>query len=359
MKLALVYNVYDSVSGESTFFGNMLSGMRGKGFDVIDCGIRQDISGLMGKFDYYSRVRVLRDTRAALRKIRPDVVHFLNAALAPAADALRGPKKVATSHFVASSYFQLSPPQNPLAKIAESAFCRYAEALDRPAFQSMDALVACTEYQRMFLEKNFALKNCLAIPPGIDAAYFSKLPKRDLASEFGAEKIVVCAGRLHERSKGVSYAIRAMKHLEGMKLLVIGDGPDRNTYVRLAEREGLADSVRFLGRLDFGEKSIIQKSADVAVIPSLYEVYGTVFAEAIACGTPVCAFDQPFWKGLYDGAGIFARPRDEKALAVGIRTLAADVKAREALVSRYPAITANNDVKKTIEAYAELYSSLA
>jgi glycosyltransferase involved in cell wall biosynthesis len=355
MRVALVYNIYDSVSGETVFFKNMIEKM-GEKVEVVDCGIPQKTSGITGKFDFYSRIPVLSRARKKLKGAKCDIVHFLNSALSPASNVLGRQATVATTHFTARSYLRLSPPASPLEMIAESAYCSYVESLDRPAFQKMDRVVACSGYQMDYLRDNYSLQNAVSIPPGIDNDYFRKLPKRDLHSDYGSEKIIVYAGRLHERSKGVSYAIRAMKHLDA-RLLVIGDGPDRKNYKRLVRDLDLAQKITFLGKMDFREKSMIQKSADAVVMPSLYEVYGTVFAESLSCGVPVVAFDMPFWKGLYEGAGIFTK-KDDRALAQGIRKALDDKKLRADLIMKGKALAEKHDISRTIDSYLALYDEL-
>jgi glycosyltransferase involved in cell wall biosynthesis len=102
---------------------------------------------------------------------------------------------------------------------------------------------------------------------------------------------------------------------------------------------------------------MIQKSADAVVMPSLYEVYGTVFAESLSCGVPVVAFDMPFWKGLYEGAGIFTK-KDDRALAQGIRKALDDKKLRADLIMKGKALAEKHDISRTIDSYLALYDEL-
>jgi glycosyltransferase involved in cell wall biosynthesis len=292
-----------------------------------------------------------------------DVLHYLNSVLVPTAGFLKNRVKIATTHFFVDSYISLSPHPNRFMGVAESLYSHYVSMLDRSPFKSLDCLVACTDYQADCIEKQYGLSRSKmrTIPPGIDTGFFRKLHKSDLKSEYGCEKVVLYCGRLHERSKGLSYLIKAMRHIErkDMVLLIVGDGPDRRHYERLVRSEGLESRIRFLGRLDFRTKCIIQKSADVAVVPSIFEVFGTVFAESLACGVPVVAFDMPFWKGLYDGAAFFARPRDEAALALEISRALEDMQAVERLRRRGAELSQLYDFRRTVDSYVGLYEELA
>ena len=66
--------------------------------------------------------------------------------------------------------------------------------------------------------------------------------------------------------------------------------------------------------------SQIYAAADVMVVPSLQETFGQTAAEALACGTPVVAFDATGLKDVVDHRvnGYLARPFDPDDLATGI-----------------------------------------
>jgi glycosyltransferase involved in cell wall biosynthesis len=350
MNILLCYNSYSSVSGETTFFNNMKTALEERGGQVQVCAVPHS-GGVLGRFEYYSRYPLLPRASSLLKKFRDyDAIHFLNGALARAGTSIRKPR-IATSHFFAESYLELSPPSNVFSRIAESAFCSYISALDRDAFRSLDALVACSNYHAERISRAYSLDDVRVIYPGVDSDYFSSVEKKTIAS--GSDKVIVYLGRLHERSKGVSYLINAMDYLDDVQLLVIGDGPDRERYERLAQGK----NVKFLGKLGWEEKCRIQKSADAVVMPSLYEVFGTVFAESLACGVPVVAFDLPFWKGLYDGAGVFVE-KDSKSLAEGIRTALDDEKTRRKVISRGKEYMKTYDLSSTISNYMGLYSEI-
>lgn len=364
MKVALAYNVIDSVSGENTFFDNLSHALESRGMEVARVPVPQGRpSSLTGRLEYYSRFPTIPNAHAALKPYQHyDVLHMMNAALAPAAGPLRNKVKVATTHFTAASYLSHSPPANPLARAAEALYSACVSAVDSPAFRSLDMLVACSPYQRNHLIRSYSLapERVAYIPPGIDSSYFERIPKADLHTRFGCEKAILFLGRLHERSKGLSYMIRAMGHLApGVKLLVVGDGPDAGKYRELVRREKLGGRVEFLGRLDFYTKSVLHKSADMVAMPSLYEVYGTVFAESAACGVPVAAFDLPFWKGLYEGAGLFVKPRDHAALAEAAESILGDDALRSRLAARAARIADGHDLGRSVDAYVRLYESLS
>ncbi len=75
----------------------------------------------------------------------------------------------------------------------------------------------------------------------------------------------------------------------GVKLLLVGDGPDRCTCEELARELGIYQDVRFLGKQEPVEE--ILSIADLFLMPSGSETFGLAALEAMACGVPVVSTD--------------------------------------------------------------------
>ncbi len=73
------------------------------------------------------------------------------------------------------------------------------------------------------------------------------------------------------------------------RLFIAGSGELRPQLERQAEAAGIASRVRFLGLVDNRELPGYYAAADLFVLPSRLESWGTVMLEALACGTPVVA----------------------------------------------------------------------
>ncbi len=101
-------------------------------------------------------------------------------------------------------------------------------------------------------------------------------------------------GRLAEK-KGVGVLLRALARVEGLRLTVAGDGPDRTDLEELAKESGLGERVRFAGRVPREKIPELMGEAEAMVIPSVEssdgDMEGTplVLAEAVAVGLPVVA----------------------------------------------------------------------
>jgi glycosyltransferase involved in cell wall biosynthesis len=99
--------------------------------------------------------------------------------------------------------------------------------------------------------------------------------------------VALFAGRLLPW-KGVSLAIRAIRRLQGWKLVVCGEGSDEARLRSLCRRLGVAERVEFRGWTPRDELlALMRRGASVFVFPSLHDEGGWVVAEAAAQGLPV------------------------------------------------------------------------
>jgi glycosyltransferase involved in cell wall biosynthesis len=140
-----------------------------------------------------------------------------------------------------------------------------------------------------------------------------------------------------DRKKGVIYLLRALQLLReeiDVKLTIVDRGAPDNEYTpALVGRFGLDGSVDFTGKVSLEELVRYYATAEVAVVPSLYEGFGLPAAEAMACGLPVVATTAgALPEVVEDGrSGILVPPRDHYALAGAIKCLLKDEPLRRAM----------------------------
>jgi glycosyltransferase involved in cell wall biosynthesis len=166
------------------------------------------------------------------------------------------------------------------------------------------------------------------IPNGVDAGLFAPngIPR---------EPVVLYAGSLIQR-KGVADLIRAFalihSHHPDWRLVLIGEGPQREELEALAAGSGLADSIRFAGGLVPAEVARWMRRAELFALPSLEEGQGVAMLEALASGTPCVASNvggipeilSPEW-------GTLVPPADPPALAAAIQALLERADRRRAM----------------------------
>jgi glycosyltransferase involved in cell wall biosynthesis len=117
--------------------------------------------------------------------------------------------------------------------------------------------------------------------------------REELRKRFGLgadERVILFVGRLVPW-KHVETLIQLMPQQAATQLVVIGDGPMRESLEALASSLGLSARVRFLGKQPNDLVFRWHMAADVFVLPSSYEGLPHVGIEAIAAGTPVIVSD--------------------------------------------------------------------
>ncbi|MDP9296473.1 MAG: glycosyltransferase, partial [Actinomycetota bacterium] len=127
-----------------------------------------------------------------------------------------------------------------------------------------------------------------AIPSGVEPHLFSASGPRPLPELEGPR--VVFVGRL-VAAKGVSVLLAATERLRtrGAHLIYVGDGPERATLERDAREHGLEDRVHVTGFVPHDRVPSFLLSADVLVLPSLYEEMGSIQIEAMEAEVPIVA----------------------------------------------------------------------
>ena len=144
------------------------------------------------------------------------------------------------------------------------------------------------------------------IPNFVDTERFHRSPKDHFKQAIvpDGEKLVVHVSNFREvkRAPDVVKTFAALhaagawppghpRHGEpgGVKLLMVGDGPDRACCETLARELGVWSEVRFLGKQEPVEE--ILSIADLFLMPSASETFGLAALEAMACGVPVVSTD--------------------------------------------------------------------
>lgn len=167
---------------------------------------------------------------------------------------------------------------------------------------------------------------------GVDTQMFSP-------SENGHEntgKKLVFVGNTEDRKKGVKYLLKAMTMLpDDFTLTLVNGGAPRHIYSEgLVKEFGIENRVRFTGRLHIKEVAEAYRSADICVVPSLFEGFGFPAAEAMACGLAVVSTTGgalPEVVGEDGKAALVVEPRSSTAIANAIKKLADDAELRERL----------------------------
>jgi glycosyltransferase involved in cell wall biosynthesis len=184
-------------------------------------------------------------------------------------------------------------------------------AVERNLLEQGDCIVATSPQELEQLRTLVSPRgNIEVIPCGTDLETFHVIPQAEAREKLGFrpdEKVVLYVGRFDPR-KGIETLVRAFAQLNAipeartqssmLRLVMVGgcqpgqlDHEERARIVQLVRELGIAAQTTFTGQVGHDRLPWYYTAADVCVIPSVYEPFGLVAIEAMACGTPVVASD--------------------------------------------------------------------
>lgn len=211
---------------------------------------------------------------------------------------------------VIQMFHTLGIMKNRIARSPQEMEGEYRIEGERQVIRSADRIVAATPAEREQLEQLYQTPadKIVIVPPGVDTSRFYPIPQDEARAVIDVprgDQMLLFVGRI-EPLKGVDILIEALACMVHSPvfgkyphyLAIIGGDPDVPPEQMTAEmarlqalsRElGLEELVIFLGKRSQDSLPYYYSAADVLVMPSLYESFGMVALEAMACGTPVVA----------------------------------------------------------------------
>jgi len=197
--------------------------------------------------------------------------------------------------------------------------------------QKCQHIIIPSESMKEFLVREYGLeKNYTVIPTGTNLEPFLNADGDAVRKEnsWQDETILISVGRLAPE-KNWETLVRAFskvypKHKD-LRLVLIGDGPARESLQTLATELGVSERVTFTGSVPFAEVPNYLKAADVFSFASITETQGLVTIEAMAAGLPVVSVDGSGTHDIVEPGkqGILVE-NDPDALAKGLDELLSD-----------------------------------
>lgn len=154
-----------------------------------------------------------------------------------------------------------------------------------------DGVTAVSEYLKKETYSNFDLNQDIKVIPNfIDLERFKKSNKSHFKKAIcpDDEKVVVHVSNFRKVKRVpevIAVFAKILDHGIKAKLLLVGDGPDRQKAEQQCRDLGICEHTRFLGKLDEVEE--VLSIADLFLIPSGSETFGLAALEAMSCSVPV------------------------------------------------------------------------
>ena len=223
--------------------------------------------------------------------------------------------------------------------------------------------------ETMLKSKTASANKLLVIYNGIDLNKFifqDKKARKEIRKELNLEKddkVLISIGRLF-KAKGYPYLIEAIKILKSkypdIKLLIIGEGEEKNKLETQTRELNLEKNIFFLGRKE--NVSNCLNASDIFILASLWEGFGLAIVEAMACGLPVITTNVGGIPEIIQDkiSGLLVDPKDSEILAQKIDYLLnLDADSRERLILKGRKIVEQKfSLEKMITKYEELYYKL-
>jgi len=281
------------------------------------------------------RTPITPKMRATLRSLPVDVVHAHSPPPLAShyAGAVAGERRIP---YVVTYHCDVDLP-SAWGTFAESV---YRRSLGASTLRNADQVVVTTRTYGA-TSRSVWRYNPVVVPNAVDHRRFR--PDVDATAVRERLKIppgvpvVLLVGRIVPH-KGVEHFIEAARFVPDARFLIAGEGSLLEPMKRFAHSMGVADRVRFLGRVSDENLPKVYAACDVFVLPSVsrLEAFGIVALEAMATAKPVIVADIPGVREVIEDGreGLLADPLNARDLAEKIRRLLADPEARRVMGER-------------------------
>jgi glycosyltransferase involved in cell wall biosynthesis len=224
--------------------------------------------------------------------------------------------------------------------------------------------VSTEAYSHFIAKGYFDPKTSCALPNAINTGKFKKDSSASpfLRQEFGIEThfyVFFTAGRLHEQ-KNHQMLINAFAEVCKINLntllLIAGEGPLEAELKQLAVKLGIQAKVKFIGRRD--DMPQLFNVCDCFVLSSIYEGFGLVVGEAMACEKPVIATNCGGVKEVMGAYGKLIETNDTPALTQAMVNRLQQPATTSELVCARQSIQTRFAVEEIISQWLNLYHQI-
>lgn len=233
--------------------------------------------------------------------------------------------------------------------------------LRRLVYNKAKVCIAASSKIKEYFE-SINCQNIVIIPNGINLKRFQNLDRERNRKKLGLkdEFTIITVARL-EKVKGIKYLIKALALLnDKYKLLIIGNGTERENLKSLVKKLKLKNKVSFLGQVPNKKVPKYLSIADCFVLPSLKEGFGIVVLEAMASEVPVVATRVG---GIVDiiehnRTGFLFEPKNSKQIADSLLKIHSQPETAKYLAENAFAELGKYDWRRIAEKVYDIYKSI-
>jgi len=237
----------------------------------------------------------------------------------------------------------------------------YKQAL-REVFAAAHKVIVVSEKLKRVAEEQFDMDKAIVVHNGVS---LEKILRDDQVFIYKQGKRVLLSVSNLIQTKGIDLNIRAVSRLinkyPNLHYIVVGSGPLKTALLQLSYKLGLANKVKFIGRVSHQDVMKYMAGCEVFVLPSWQEGFGVVYIEAMAHGKPViaCRGEGPEDFIEHGRTGLLVEPQDVDSLVEALDFLLSHPKEAKAMGKRAQEVvlryyTWEGNAAKTIEIYKEV-----
>ena len=302
-----LFSFSDTTTDKNIYYNNI---------NIYECGIN-DTQKISSKIRYLLSYKKLK---RAIKKFNPDIVHAHYASSYGLVGTLLNFHPFIVSVWGSDIYD--FPKKNILYRFIIKFVLKRADC------------ILSTSHKMAKVTSKYTKKEIFVTPFGVDTSLFKKgMVKIDWGSECVIGNVKTLAPKY-----GIDILIKAFKHFRdnnislNPKLIIIGDGPFKEEYLKLAQDLDLNDNISFLGQIPNSELPTYYNSFSLTVFPSIYdsESFGVVAVESMSCECPVVVSDADGFTEVVENGltGIIVPKFNIEATANAIQELILDNSRR-------------------------------
>jgi 1,2-diacylglycerol 3-alpha-glucosyltransferase len=344
------HEVYIFTFGDDDVIDDEPNIIRTNGLNVVDTG-------------FYLNLRYSKEARQLLYSMDIAHVHhpFVSGSLAMRYCVPRNIPIVFTNHsrydLIAQAYIPILPES-----VGDAALKAYLS----PFYRACDLVIVPSNSMLKILEEHFGLISPIeVIPNGLDLTPYRSVSQPVDRALFGFSidhVISVYVGRLSPE-KNLSLLLRAFYGMattyDHVRLLFVGDGPDRENLENQIKHMDISSKVYFTGMIDYKHIPSYLAACDIFVTPSSSETFGLSTIEAMAAGLPVLGMDAPGSRDIIeDGVSGFITSDDIAIVTAKLVYLSTNHEHRKKMGKQAYQISTKYDIQTTTGALLEHYQRL-
>lgn len=231
-----------------------------------------------------NKILIFKKLRKYFRESNPDIVHINSGTLSLQFIASFAAKIEGVDKVILHSH-NFRPNQKGIKE-------KIKEPFKRILVKNANVYLACSKGAALWMFPKKMIENVVVIPNGIDTKKFlynnEKRFRFRKALNVGDELLIGNIGRFEEQKNHI-FMLEIIANVVNRnplaKLLLVGEGPQKNDIQLLVKNKGLSQNVLFLGERK--DMDVFLSAIDVFILPSKYEGFGIAAVEAEAAGAKV------------------------------------------------------------------------